>query len=120
MRRLLFSVLLAGACIAHAPAQPAPEDVPRPQLRAKLLAAARAAVASGDGAAARRHIARVLWQLEPSAEETRAARLLVIDSYVAERQGEAAFGAMLRFQQDHAPLERAVAGRFVEQLLTLN
>jgi hypothetical protein len=97
-----------------------PATMPRPLLRACLIAAAQAGVASGDGALARRHVARVLWQLEPSADEMRAIRLLVIDSYIAEQQGDAAFRAMLRFQLDYAPLERAVATRFVEGLLALN
>ena len=96
-----------------------PAGMPPPLLRECLLAAARAAIATGQGAVARRHAARVLWQLEPPAQETRAARLLVIESYIAERQGEPAFRAMLRFQQDYAPLDSATAGRFVEWLLTL-
>jgi len=96
-----------------------PAGMPPPLLRECLLAAARAAIATGQGAVARRHAARVLWQLEPAAQETRAARLLVIESYIAERQGEPAFRAMLRFQQDYAPLDSATAGRFVEWLLTL-
>ena len=96
-----------------------PAGMPPPLLRECLLAAARAAIATGQGSVARRHAARVLWQLEPAAQETRAARLLVIESYIAERQGEPAFRAMLRFQQDYAPLDSATAGRFVEWLLTL-
>src|SRR5262249_242626 len=47
-------------------------------------------------------------------------RLIVIDSYVGERQSDSAFRAMLRFQQDYAPLERATAARFVEALLALS
>src|SRR5262245_12087293 len=97
-----------------------PASMPRPLLRACLIAAAQAGAASGHGAVSRRHAARVLWQLDPSAEEMRAMRLLVIDSYVAEREGDAAFRAMLRFQLDYAPLERAIATRFVEGLLALN
>jgi hypothetical protein len=96
-----------------------PAGMPPPLLRESLLAAARAGVAVGQGAVARRYAARVLWQLEPSAQETRAARLLVIESYAAERQGEPAFRAMLRFQQDYTPLDAATATRFVEMLLAL-
>ena len=97
-----------------------PASMPRPRLRECLLAAAKAGGASGHGAAARRHAARVLWQLDPSAEEARAARRAVIDSYVADRQGDAAYLAMLRFQQDYAPLDRATAERFVDALLALD
>jgi hypothetical protein len=97
-----------------------PPGTPRPLLRASLLAAARSGVAAGQGAAARRHAARVLWQLEPTPPEVRAARLVVIDSYVAEHQGDPAFRAMLRFQQDYAPLDRATAEHFVEALIGLD
>ena len=96
-----------------------PGDMPQPALRACLLAAARAAVAAGRGAVARAYAARLLWQLDPAPDEIRAARLLVIESHVAERQGEAAFRAMLRFEQDYRPLARGVAGRFVGALLDL-
>ncbi len=96
-----------------------PANLPQPALRQCLLAAARAAVAAGQGATARAYAARLLWQLDAAAEEARAARLLVIDSYLSERQGDAAFHAMLRFGQDYRPLERATAERFVGALLDL-
>ncbi len=96
-----------------------PANLPQPALRQCLLAAARAAVAEGRGETARAYAARLLWQLEATAEEARAARLLVIESYLAERQGETAFRAMLRFEQDYRPLERGVAERFVGRLLDL-
>lgn len=96
-----------------------PAGLPLPALRQCLLAAARAAVAEGRGETARTYAARLLWQLEATAEEARAARLLVIESHLAERQGEAAFRAMLRFEQDYRPLERGVAERFVGRLLDL-
>lgn len=96
-----------------------PANLPQPALRQCLLAAARAAVAEGRGETARAYAARLLWQLEATAEEARAARLLVIESHLAERQGETAFRAMLRFEQDYRPLERGVAERFVGRLLEL-
>src|SRR5262245_895577 len=96
-----------------------PANMPAPQLRESLLAAARAGVAAGESAVARRYAARVLWQLEPSAQEGRTIRLLVIESYVAERRGDPAFSAMLRFQQDYSPLDSATGERFVEGLLAL-
>src|SRR4029079_9931483 len=86
-------------------------------LRQCLLAAARAAVAAGQGANARAYAARLLLPLESTAEEARAIRLLVIESYLAERQFDAAFRAMLRFEQDYRPLDRATAERFVGTLL---
>ena len=96
-----------------------PPGMPQPALRQCLLAAARAAVAAGQGAAARSYAARLLWQLDAAADEARSARLIVIESYAAERQGENAFRAMLRFDQDYRPLGRDVAERFVERLLDL-
>ena len=96
-----------------------PENAPPPALRSCLLSAARAAVAMGQGAQARVYAARLLWQLDPAPSEARAARLLVIDSYVAERQGEAAFRSMLRYEQDYRPLDRDTAAHFVGALLDL-
>jgi hypothetical protein len=113
MLRLILAAALA-CCSVLVGAQ---QDSSQPTVAA--LAAARSALASGQGEAARRHAARVLWQFEPTPDEARAARLIVIDSYAQEQQGDLAFRAMLRFQQDHAPLDRALAGRFVEQLLAL-
>lgn len=94
-----------------------PLNLPPAALRPCLLEAARAALAAGRGALARGYAARVLWELEARPEEARAARLLVIESYLSERQGEAAFRAMLRFEQDYRPLARAIAERFVEGLI---
>jgi hypothetical protein len=96
-----------------------PADFPQSLLRQCLLVAIRAAVAAGQPAAARAHAARLLWQLDATQDEARAARLLVIESHLAERQSETAFRAMLRFDQDYRPVGRAVAGRFVESLLDL-
>ena len=96
-----------------------PSGMLQPALRQCLLAAARAAVAAGQGAAARAYAARLLWQLDAAAGEARSARLIVIESYAVERQGESAFRAMLRFDQDYRPLGRDVTERFVERLLDL-
>jgi len=96
-----------------------PPGMPQPALRQCLLAAARAAVAAGQGAAARAYAARLLWQLDAAAEEARSARIIVIESYAAERQGESAYRSMLRFDQDYRPLGRDVTERFVERLLDL-
>jgi len=88
-------------------------------LRECLMPAARAAIVSGQAATARRHAVRLLWQGTPSAEDTREIRLLVIDSYVADRQSADAYHSMLRFDLDHRPLERQTAARFVSGLLDL-
>ena len=114
---LLVSVGRNADALQRAAALPA--NLPAPLLRESLLAAVRAAVATGQGAVARRYAARVLWQLEPSAQEARSVRLLVIESYVVDKRGDPAFGAMLRFQQDYSPLDSATAERFVEGLLAL-
>ena len=42
-------------------------------LRQCLLAAARAAVAAGQGATVRTYAARLLWQLEPTADDAYAS-----------------------------------------------
>jgi hypothetical protein len=99
---------------AALPAKLSPAD-----LRQCLLEGARAAVAAGKGPEARDYAARVLWQLDATAAEARAARLLAIESHVLERQVDTAFRSMLRFEQDYRPLDPAAAERFVEALLDL-
>ena len=96
-----------------------PVKLPAAELRQCLLEGARAAVGLGKGPEARAYAARLLWQLDATPAEGRAARLLIIESLVLEQQGDAAFRSMLRFEQDHRPLDRAVAERFVEALLDL-
>jgi hypothetical protein len=96
-----------------------PAKLPAGDLRQCLLEGARAAVAVGKGPEGRGYAARLLWQLDATPAEARAARLLTIESLVQEQQGDAAFRSMLRFEQDHRPLDRAVAERFVEALLDL-
>jgi hypothetical protein len=97
-----------------------PQNVPGAQWREALAFAARAAVAAQEGAAARRHAGRLLWQFGPSADELRELRLLVIESHVADGKGEDAFRSMLRFDQDYRPLDRRTAGRFSEALVELD
>jgi hypothetical protein len=96
-----------------------PADMPPSQLRECLTFAVRAAVATAQAGLARQYAARVLWQLNPSADEVKAIRLLVIESYAAEQKGDEAFRSMLRFQQDYQPLDRDTATRFVAALLEL-
>ena len=83
-----------------------PGGMPQAPLWQCLLDAVRAALATGQGVAARAYAARLLWQLPATPEEARAVRLLVIESYLAERQGDMAFRSMLRYHQDYRPLER--------------
>ncbi len=96
-----------------------PANMPAAPLRGILMLAARAAVGSGNGTLAREYAARVLWQLGPGPAEAKELRLLIIDSHVADRQGENAFRSMLRYQQDYQPLDRETATHFVGSLLGL-
>ena len=84
-----------------------------------FVAAARAAISQNDPQGARHYAAKVLWRGDASPADARSVRLAVIDSYLAEGRADDAFASMLRFQQDYAPLERAVAERFAEGLLEL-
>jgi hypothetical protein len=84
-----------------------------------LLEGARSALVQNDPGGSRALAARLLWQRNPTAAQAQAARLAVIESYVAERRGEDAFRSMLRYQQDYQPLERAVGERFAQALLDL-
>jgi hypothetical protein len=119
MRIFLTLTLLALSGIASGLESALPAGQQQAALRQSLLSDMRSAIASGQPATARAHAARLLWQLDPTPEEARAARLVVIDSYLAEQQGETAFRAMLRFDQDYRPLDRATAGHFVGRLLDL-
>ena len=96
-----------------------PSGSAAPALRECLMPAARAAIGAGQGAAARRHAARLLWQAPASADEVREFRLLVIESHVADRHGEDAYRSMLRFDLDYRPVERRTAARFAAALLDL-
>ncbi|MBI1991292.1 MAG: hypothetical protein HYS65_16575 [Betaproteobacteria bacterium] len=61
-----------------------PASVAEKTARTCLLQGARAAVAVAQGATARDFLARLIWRQEPAADELRQARLLVIESYLAE------------------------------------
>ncbi len=117
--RLGLLVTLGRQQDALARAAALPQQMPERELREALHAAAQAGIAAGQGGATRAYAAHLLWRLGASTDETRALRLLVIESYLAERNGEEAFRAMLRYTQDYQPIERPVAGRFVEALLDL-
>jgi hypothetical protein len=90
------------------------------ERRLALELAARSALASGEPARARGYAARALWLSNPAQDEERALRMLVIESYLAEGNGNAAFLTMLRFGQDYHPVDSAAAARFVEGLLALD
>jgi hypothetical protein len=90
-----------------------------PPLHACLLEAASAALTGDDARGARAYAAKLLWQTKATSEQVKAARLTVIDSYLAERRGEDAFASMLRFQQDYGPLDRDLVERFAEGLLDM-
>lgn len=94
-----------------------PSTVPEKVARACLLQGARAAIAIALGATARDFLARLIWRQEPVADELREARLLVIDSYLAERKPQDAYALMLRYQLDFKPVDRDTAARFVDALL---
>ncbi|MBX9810542.1 MAG: hypothetical protein K2Y16_02855 [Burkholderiales bacterium] len=114
---LLFQLNRHADVLQRAGALPA--NMPAAPLREALTLATRAAVATAQGTLARHFAARVLWQLNPPAGEVKEIRLLVIESQVADRKDDDAFRSMLRFQQDHQPLDRGTATRFVEALLEL-
>ena len=94
-----------------------PNTVPQNVARFCLMQGARAAIAVAQGAAGRELLARLLWQNETSVEELRQARLLVIETYLAEDKPREAYALMLRYQQDYKPVDRDTAARFVDALL---
>lgn len=95
-----------------------PPAAPHTVVRICVLQGARAALANGEAATARDFLARLLWRQELPADEMRQARLLVIDSYLAEGKEQDAYALMLRYQQDYKPVDRDTAARFVDALLS--
>lgn len=93
-----------------------PADAPPELARTALAPGARAALKTGQPALARDLLARLLWQAGVAPEGERAARLLVIDSYLEEKRPAEAYRAMLRFQQDFLPLARAEGEKFAQSL----
>jgi hypothetical protein len=79
--------------------------------------AAWACLEQGDGAAARGYLARLLWRFSLSTADQQQARRLVIRSYLVEHKPEDAYRAMLRYQQDYAPLPAEVAAEFARGLI---
>lgn len=80
--------------------------------------AAWACLEQGDGVAARTYLARLLWRFSLSAADQQRARRLVIRSYLVEHKPDEAYRAMLRYQQDFAPLSQEVATEFAQGLLS--
>jgi len=96
--------------------QTLPANAPAVLLRPADWAAARAALALRQDAAARRYLARLLWQTGiPKEARYREARRLVIQSYVDDDKLGDAYRAMLRFQQDFS-LDPATTVVFVQAL----
>jgi hypothetical protein len=96
-----------------------PPGAPDKVVRTCLLQGARAALANAQGVTARHFLARLIWRHDLAAEEMRQARLLVIETYLAEDQPQDAYALMLRYQQDYKPVDRDTAARFVDALLAV-
>jgi len=94
-----------------------PAGAPQPLTRTCLLGGARAAIALKEGAQAREFLVQVIWNQSSATDDWRAARLLVIDSYLADGKPDDAYLLMLRYQQDYPPLDRATATHFAAALL---
>lgn len=75
-----------------------------------------AAVKLGRGELARDYLAQALWRAEMPEKSLLDARRLVIKSYLAEHKPEEAYLAMLRYQQDAQPLDKADAAWFSQAL----
>ena len=94
-----------------------PKDLPADFRQKALGHAAWAHLERNQGPAARAKLAQLLWSFDLSAENQQWARRLVIRSWLAEHRPDEAYRAMLRYQQDFAPLPREVASEFVRGLL---
>lgn len=80
--------------------------------------AIRAAFDLGKPAIARQWLAKLIWQGSPSKTALRQARLDVIRSYLAEKDGKNGYYAMLRFNQDYHPVRGVEAHEFVSGLVS--
>lgn len=94
-----------------------PPDAPEELVRKALGHAAWAELALGAPERARAHLLRLLWSYALSPEEIQTAREQVIRTALLAGRIDDAFRAMLRYQQDYAPLPPKVAASFVEALL---
>lgn len=94
-----------------------PGSLPPAARTALHAAAARSGLALGRAAVAREHAGRALWSGGADAAMLRGLRLLVIRSYALESRSEEAWRSMLRYEQDHRPLDAATAALFVDLLL---
>lgn len=116
-----------------------PPEIPA-ESRVLYVSAAQAALRLNDPTLARGYLAKWLWtgehiplpaplpragegdsvslrDLRITDEQQKDARRMVIRSYLAQRRPDAAYLAMLRFQQDYQSLAAAEVAQFVEQLL---
>ena len=94
-----------------------PAGAPEKVVRSCLMHGTRTALANAQGLPARDFLARLTWRHNLTADEAREARLMVIETYLAENKPQDAYALMLRYQQDYKPVERETAARFVGALL---
>lgn len=95
------------------------EQLPPARVTPIALLAAQSAFNTHRYTQARRYAAHALWSGQATTIASKEARLIVIESLLADKQGQAAYRAMLRYQQDYAPLPKTQAVRFVDGLLEL-
>lgn len=94
-----------------------PPELPPEFLQQAHWQAAEAALTLGQAPAARDYLSRLLWQSDLSPEQYKAARWLVIESYLSETRVAEAYPLMLRYSQEFAPLAPAEAATFSRELL---
>lgn len=98
-------------------AQTYPRNAPRDFLQKALGHTVWAQMELNQQVAARRSLARLIWQFELNAADLKWARRLVIRSYLLDHKPDEAYRAMLRYQQDYSPLPKEVATDFAQGLL---
>jgi len=96
-----------------------PPDLPREFMQPVYWQAAHAALHLGQPQVARDYLSRLLWQFDLPPSQYKAARRMVIDSYLAERRLNDAYALMLRYSQEFSLLAPAEAEAFVRELLAL-
>lgn len=91
-------------------------NIPADLMRQARFLGAQAALATGKPALARVYLLGLLWNAGLPEEAYRQARLMVIDSYLDERNQREGYLAMLRYQQDFQTLPPERVAQYVGAL----
>lgn len=114
------ALVASGTTLAHPGA--APGNLPLTFTRWVLTQGAAAQLESGQGAAARAWLLRLIWQVDNADSQEQLFgqwRRMVIHSYIVEGRVGDAYTALLRYQQDYASASADVQVRLLQAYVLL-